>query len=450
MEDLIERPAEAGTALAAPAAAVVAQQQLITLDPAKYVAEVFLPFHTELAKLQADAAMVSYDIATTAGMKVAVEHRAKFRTLRLGAEQARKDRKAPILEIGKLLDSRAKELQAVIEPLEARFDADIKAEESRKEAEKQAKLAAEKARLDKLRCIINEVRALPGQAVGKTSAEIAALAATLHPQRNLTELEDLAGEYCAARADALMQLKKAEMAQRGAEQAAEAQRLEAIRLQAEREELAKLRAEAEARKRADAAEAERIANEQAAEAKRLADLAAAQELAAHQQREAAEANARAEAEAQARVAAETKRQLEAQAAQIAADRKALEAEKAEKARQEQLAIQRDADHADALVMNAEFNAAQLAQRAAEHAEALVMDAEFDAERARRQPATPPASLTDSADQLLATELWPEDTELLESIRSMFMIEWGMEAAQADARMARFDYSAVAQLETVAA
>jgi hypothetical protein len=464
MEDLIERPTEAGTALAAPAAAVT-QHQLITLDPAKYVAEVFKPYRSTLDKLKLEADLLHFedrkmfdgphkyvDISTAAGMAIAVQYRAAFRDdVRISGEKTRKERKAPILEIGKLLDSEYKELVAEAAPYEAKFDEAIKAEDARKERIKQAKLEAEKARLDKLRAIINEVRALPGQAVGKTSAEIAALAAVLTPQRDLTELEDLAGEYCAARADVLGQLAKAEDAARAAEDAAEAQRQEAARLAAERAELAKLRAEAEARQRAAAAEAERVANEQAAEAKRLADQAAAIEQAARKQREAAEANARAEAEAQARAAAEAQRKLDEQAAQIAADRKALEDEKAEQARQTQLAIQRDADHAEALAMNAEFDAAQLAQRAVEHAEALVMDAEFDAERARRQPATPPEVLADSADQMLANEAWPEDSELLQSIRSMFMVEWGMDAQQADARMARFDYAAArAELEAIPA
>lgn len=38
------------------------------------------------------------------------------------------------------------------------------------------------------------------------------------------------------------------------------------------------------------------------------------------------------------------------------------------------------------------------------------------------------------------ELWPEDSELLASIRHMFMREWGMDSEQADARMAGFDYA----------
>lgn len=48
---------------------------------------------------------------------------------------------------------------------------------------------------------------------------------------------------------------------------------------------------------------------------------------------------------------------------------------------------------------------------------------------------------DRADQLLADELWPEDSELVVEIRATFMREWGMDEQQADARMSRFDYRA---------
>lgn len=51
-----------------------------------------------------------------------------------------------------------------------------------------------------------------------------------------------------------------------------------------------------------------------------------------------------------------------------------------------------------------------------------------------------ALLTDRADQLMADELWPEDSEIVAEIRAMFMREWGMDEQQADARMSRFDYA----------
>ena len=66
--------------------------------------------------------------------------------------------------------------------------------------------------------------------------------------------------------------------------------------------------------------------------------------------------------------------------------------------------------------------------------------------------TTPASAIDAiADNLLDAELWPEDSELVAEIRAMFMHNWGMDQAQADARMSRFNFkSALAALEGGAA
>ncbi|KAB0331751.1 hypothetical protein LSO07_08580 [Janthinobacterium sp. PLB04] len=56
-----------------------------------------------------------------------------------------------------------------------------------------------------------------------------------------------------------------------------------------------------------------------------------------------------------------------------------------------------------------------------------------------------------ADGLLDAELWPEDGELVAEIRAMFMHNWGMDQAQADARMSRLNFkAALAALEGGAA
>ena len=64
----------------------------------------------------------------------------------------------------------------------------------------------------------------------------------------------------------------------------------------------------------------------------------------------------------------------------------------------------------------------------------------------------PASAIDLiADSLLDAELWPEDSELVAEIRAMFMHNWGMDQAQADARMSRLNFkAALAALEGGAA
>ena len=61
--------------------------------------------------------------------------------------------------------------------------------------------------------------------------------------------------------------------------------------------------------------------------------------------------------------------------------------------------------------------------------------------ANDRPGAAPASAIDLiADSLLDAELWPEDSELVAEIRAMFMHNWGMDQAQADARMSRLNYS----------
>lgn len=66
--------------------------------------------------------------------------------------------------------------------------------------------------------------------------------------------------------------------------------------------------------------------------------------------------------------------------------------------------------------------------------------------------TSPSSAIDAiADKLLDAELWPKDSELVAEIRAMFMHNWGMDQAQADARMSRLNFkAALAALEGGAA
>ncbi|MGK5017683.1 hypothetical protein [Janthinobacterium sp. HLS12-2] len=59
----------------------------------------------------------------------------------------------------------------------------------------------------------------------------------------------------------------------------------------------------------------------------------------------------------------------------------------------------------------------------------------------RPGAAPALEIDLIADNLLDAELWPEDSELVAEIRAMFMHNWGMDQAQADARMSRFNFKA---------
>jgi hypothetical protein len=309
-------------------------QQLITIEPAKYVELVFEPFAKRLsdAKTLADAA--TFDVTTTAGMAVAVKHRATFRDIRVASEKARKERKAPILEIGKLLDSRQKEIEAEIAPFESRFDDAIKAEEKRKDDEKIAKARAESERITAIRKRIAEIQSIPAMLVGKQSATIATAIEGLESVAiTLEDWQEFSGECEVAKIATLEKLKEMLSAQIAHER-------EAARLAAERAELDRLRVEQEERERvAAAARAAQEAADRAERERIEAEQRAAQERAA--------AVMRAEQEAHEARMREQQAELARQQAEI--DRQRAEAERVERERQEAIAAEerRKRDEAEA-------------------------------------------------------------------------------------------------------
>lgn len=355
-------------------------QQLITIEPAKYVELVFEPFAKRLADAKTQAKGVEFDVTTTAGMAVAVKHRATFREIRVASEKARKERKAPILEIGKLLDTRQKEIEAEIEPFESRFDVAIKAEEKRKDDEKIAKAVAESARISAIRKRITEMQAIPSMLVGKQSATIATAIEGLESvEITLETHQEFVGEAQAAQVATISKLGEMLAAQQAheAEQARIAAEREAIEKQraelAEQERVAAAaRAEQEAR---DRAERERIAAEQrAAQEKAAAELRAQQEehearmraqqaeidrqqaeLAAERQRQADEA---------ARVERERLAAIQAEADRVAAEeqRRRDVAEAEARAEAERVAAERQAEEAERIRLEQEAKAADTTMR----------------------------------------------------------------------------------------
>ena len=360
--------------------AVEQPQQLITIEPAEYVAQVFEPFAKRLADAKKLALSTTYDVKTTAGMAMAVKIRATFRDIRVESEKARKIRKAPILEIGKLLDSRQKEIETEIEPLESEPDLAIKAEEARKEAERQAKLAAEKARIDAIRKRIAEIQAVPSLQVGTSADAIeTALEAVQAVEITLEEYCELAGEAEVTKSVAVSKLGEMLTAQRTHE-------AEQARIQTERAQLAKEREEAAERERQAAAERQRIADEERiARAKAQAAMLAEQE--AHEARLRAEREA-AEAELRKQREAEEARLAE-QRAELARQQAAIDAANAERERVEREAKREAEARAWAEQKAREMEARVEAQRIADEqaAEARRVQAEKDAaefERLRRE------------------------------------------------------------------
>ncbi|OGT02128.1 MAG: hypothetical protein A2143_00590 [Gallionellales bacterium RBG_16_57_15] len=259
----------------------------MTIDPPTYVATVYEPFHARLSAAIEASNGVKYEITTKGGMEVAKLHRAVFRDIRIEGEKARSARKAPILEIGKLLDSKYKEIAAQVEPHESRFDTDIKAEEKRLEDEKAAKIKDEAERASAIQTRIDNIKNLPLKALTLTSKGIQeycidALTGIVPDAEHFgerfveaeiaikTSLEQLGGmlegkkaqERLAAQQEAQAKADAEARAKREAEEQI-AREAEAIRLKQEREqierdraELATQRQESEARQKAlDDAEA---------------------------------------------------------------------------------------------------------------------------------------------------------------------------------------------------
>lgn len=329
-------------------------QQLITIEPEKYVALVFEPFSKRLDDAKTLAAAAEFDVTTTAGMAVAVKHRATFREIRVESEKVRKLRKAPILEIGKLLDSRQKEIEAEIEPFESRFDDVIKAEEKRKDDEKIAKALAESQRITAIRRRISDMQAIPSMLVGKSSETIAAAIESLEAvEITLEPFAEFAGEAQMVKAASVEKLGEMLTAQLAIESAA---------------------AEAARQAEADRIERDRVAEANRIEAQRLADLAAEIER---------QAQAAREKQAEADRIAQDQREAadrEAQAAREEADRLAKERRAAaQKILDDQAAeLKRQQDAADEAARVVREVAEAAAKLEADHAEGLIENAAIDA------------------------------------------------------------------------
>jgi hypothetical protein len=336
---------------------VVAEQpqQLITIEPTKYVELVFEPFAKQYADAVDAVREVAYDIKTTAGMAVAIKHRAVFRDIRVASEKARKLRKAPILEIGKLLDSRQGEIESTLLPLETLFDEEIKAEEKRKDDEKIAKAVAESARITAIRKRIAETQAIPSMLVGKSSETIAAAIESLEAVPiTMDDWAEFCGEAEMTKLAALDKLKEMHAAQVAHES-------EQARLTAEREAIERERAEIEERRRkaaADFAEQQRVAAaaraEQEAKDKAERERVEAEQRAANER--AAEAMRQQQAEHEARMRAQQeeidRQQAEIDRARAEQERIAQEAMEAAEAE-----AKLESDHAEALEENARIDAA---------------------------------------------------------------------------------------------
>lgn len=290
-----------------------------------------------LADLKQRYGKVVFDVTTTKGMEAARKGRAELRSLRVNLEATRKTVKEEVLvrgrlmeEVlvrGRLIDSEAKRINAELEALEDPIDEQIKAEEK---AERERK-ERERERVAAIQDRIATLGMTAASMAGKNSDEI------------YTAIQSVAAEEIS---DALYAefIEKAKACQDAAlarlrqmHTAALAHETEQHRMQIERAELDRLRAEQEQRDRETLERAQ--AEQRARDAEVLAARAKieAEERESRARIEAQEREAQAKRDEQDRIAAEKReaerKELEALRARVEATRREHE-ERERKAREE--------------------------------------------------------------------------------------------------------------------
>ena len=202
-----------------------------------------------LTILQEQYGGIVFDVSTTKGLEAAKNARAAVREPRYELERVRKAAKEPLLNLGKQLDNRAKSINMAILEIETPIDDQIKNEETRKEAEKQAKIDAELKRVENIKSIISTIHNMPHQALNRTALEVSKLIDIAESTIIDDSLEEFKEEATAALSKTIIALKDIHT-----------QRIlfdiEQERIKTEREELARLRAKQEDRDRKERAQRE--------------------------------------------------------------------------------------------------------------------------------------------------------------------------------------------------
>jgi len=269
---------------------------MIDESTASAVAE-YNPIAAGLAECRQRYAGVVYDLRTTKGNDDARKARKELVTLRTSLESKRKELKAPLLAQAKLVDDEAKRITGELLALEEPIDAQIKADEKRREDERIAKEQAEAARRKVYTDGIAKIAGYVEQAADLPAARIAA-GITYLEGMNLADFDDYLAEATATRdrtVAALRALHAKAVAREEEAARLDAERIEQARIAAEQaetarklkeqqDELDRQRAEVQQREERIAAEEraklEREALERAAAERLQAEAAAAAERAA--------------------------------------------------------------------------------------------------------------------------------------------------------------------------
>ena len=340
------------------------------------------PINTEIAEYTETAAALAelrhryagtvWHVGTPAGDKAARAARLELVTLRTSLDKVRKQLNEDDQGRIKRRNEEAKRITGIIVDLETPIDAQIKAEEARKEAERAAKAEVERQRVAQIRGWIAGLNSYPARFVGKPAAEILSGRVKLEDLDILDEqYEEFQAEAEAAKADALSALSTLYDAAQAAEaQAAEVER-KRIELEAEWKRMAE---EQRAAEEAAQAEREQIRKEEEARERKAREL-----------REAAEAELK---ERQAKLKAEEDAQRQA-AREAEAERKRLASEQAAAIEETKKQAAMEAALARSKAEQEEQEARERLSRLMQEEEALKAKLAAEAKQAREVEQAPP-------------------------------------------------------------
>ena len=377
-------PADTDTAPAIEAsqALTLQQQTAQALSDINLTIDVYAEVEAIVPRLQQQYANVAFNVGTVDGMKDAKAARIAVQQPRYKVDKAAALGKQALTACKKHLDERALSITSPLVDMETSIQAQIKAEETRVAAEKEAIKAAKAAKEAKVNSTIEGIRATAIRAVNMTAADIDALRTELDATELLNEvLGERTGEALQAKMQTLETLdslhgaavkREAEAAQAAADRA-ELDKMRAERAERERKELADRQAIEQAaqaeRDEANRLATEKLAADRAAFVKEQADARAAlkteSDRLAAQQAELDKA-ARAEQQRKDDLAAAEKKRLD----DIAAAERAVQVRIENEARAEEAArlatLQRQLDE-EAAARRAEADRQAAEQRAAEEA-----------------------------------------------------------------------------------
>lgn len=168
---------------------------------------------------------VIYDVTTAKGMKEAKDARKVVRNYRTSLESKRKEIKAPALQRCRDIDDEAKAITVELRSLEGPIDEQIKAEDQRKQREKEEADRRERERVETIKDGIDAILLTPGQLIGKPVSDLESAAIDLRMSPIAADaFAEFTQEALAAKQQAMQQLASMIEAAKAQEELAEMKR----------------------------------------------------------------------------------------------------------------------------------------------------------------------------------------------------------------------------------